>query len=109
MSFQAKGPESLTVRVDVRWPPEEKKRLKEIAEAAGVSMSDLVRNRALGRPVVPKTDAAMLREFRRLGALLKHVHNETGGVFRQQTYETIMALQAAAKAVAEADVAASGR
>ena len=42
---------------DVRVAPAEKARLREIADTAGIAVAELVRARALGRPVVSRTDA----------------------------------------------------
>ncbi len=48
-----------------------------------------------GRPVVSRTDATTIRELRRLGGLLKMVHVESGGAYRQQTAELLTMLRAA--------------
>ena len=59
----------LTFRVSA----EEKQRVEEQASLAGLSVSEYMRRTVFGgRPVVAAADAAMLRELRRVGGLLKH-------------------------------------
>ena len=59
----------LTLRVST----EEKQRVAEQAALAGLSVSEYMRRTVFGgRPVVAAADAAMLRELRRVGGLLKH-------------------------------------
>jgi hypothetical protein len=93
--FHRKGHANLTERLDVRVAPGEKDQLRGIARAAGLGVSDLVRLRALGRPVVCRTDATTIRELRRLGGLLKKVHVDSGGAYSQQTAEALSTLHAA--------------
>ena len=95
MPFRRKGNANLTERLDVRVAPSEKDQLRNIARFAGLGISDLVRLRALGRPVVSRTDATTIRELRRLGGLLKKVHVDSGGAYSQQTAAALRALQAA--------------
>ncbi len=95
MPFRRKGKAGLTARLDVRVSPAEKKQLGGIAREAGLPVAELVRLRALGRPVVSRTDATTIRELRRLGGLLKMVHVESGGAYRQQTAELLTMLRAA--------------
>ena len=59
----------LTLRVSA----EEKQRVEEQAALTGLSVSEYMRRTVFGgRPVVAAADAAMLRELRRVGGLLKH-------------------------------------
>jgi hypothetical protein len=95
MPFRRKGPTGLTARLDVRVAPGEKEDLGVDARDAGLTVSELVRLRALGHPVVSRTDATTIRELRRLGGLLKLVHTESGGAYRQQTAELLTMLRAA--------------
>ena len=93
--LRSKAPIGLTERLDVRVAPAEKAQLRSIARDAGVAVSELVRLRALGRPVVCRTDATTIRELRRLGGLLKKVHMDSGGAYSQQTAAALGALRAA--------------
>ena len=95
MPFRRKALAGLTARLDVRVAPGEKEQLGVIAHDAGLAVSELVRLRALGRPVVSRTDATTIRELRRLGGLLKMVHVESGGAYPQQTAELLTMLRAA--------------
>jgi hypothetical protein len=95
MPFRRKGAAALTARLDVRVASAEKDQLGAIARDAGLTVAELVRLRALGRPVLSRTDATTIRELRRLGGLLKLVHTESGGAYRQQTAELLTVLRAA--------------
>jgi hypothetical protein len=103
MPFAKKGAAGLTVRLDVRVAPAEKARLREIAAAEGVAVAELVRARALGRPVVSRTDATTIRELRRLGGLLKLVHRESGGAYSRETAAALASLSAAIGRLAVGD------
>ena len=93
--FRKKGPARLIERLDVRVAPGEKDQLRAIAQGAGLPVSELVRLRALGRPVVCYTDATTIRELRRLGGLLKKIHIDSGGAYSQQTAAALVVLRAA--------------
>jgi hypothetical protein len=98
--FGSKGATGLTERLDVRVAPAEKAALRAIADSAGLAVSDLVRLRALGRPVVSRTDATTIRELRRLGGLLKMVHLDSGGAYSEHTAAALSELRAAIARVA---------
>jgi len=66
-----KETEPLTERIGVRVTAGEKARLREDAALASLSVSELVRRRYFGRPILARADQAMVRELRRLGGLLK--------------------------------------
>ena len=93
MPFETQGPEPLDAVINVRLTAAEKARLKEDADLAGLSMSELVRRRYFGRPIIANADAVMLKELRRIGGLRKHIHNESGGVYSKQTAEALVALK----------------
>jgi hypothetical protein len=93
--FRRKGAAGLTERIDVRVAPAEKAQLRGIARDAGIAVSELVRLRALGQPVVCRTDATTIRELRRLGGLLKKVHLDSGGAYSEATAGALTALRAA--------------
>lgn len=101
MPFRRKGHANLTGRLDVRVAPGEKEQLRDIARAAGLGVSDLVRLRALGRPVICRSDATTIRELRRLGGLLKKVHVDSAGAYSQQTAAALRTLHAAIERLAE--------
>jgi rRNA-processing protein FCF1 len=67
----------------------EKAELVESADHAGLTLSDYIRRRALGHAVIARTDAALIRELRRQGGLVKHYANVKGG-----THESAEAFRA---------------
>lgn len=85
MPFETLGPEVLDAFLNVRLTSSEKERLKEDADLAGLSMSELVRRRYFGRPIIANADASMIKELRRLGGLLKHIHNQSDGAYSGET------------------------
>ncbi len=93
MVFKVKGDEALDAIVNVRLTSSEKERLIEDADLAGLSMSELIRSRYFGRKIVANSDEVMLRELRRLGGLLKHIHNESEGAYSTRTSAALVEVQ----------------
>jgi hypothetical protein len=89
MPFKTSGLEPLDTVINVRLTSSEKAKLKEDADLAAISMSALVRRRYFGRPIITNANAVMIKELRRLGGLLKHIHNQSGGTYSQQTATTL--------------------
>ena len=100
MPFRSKGAAALTERLDVRVSPDEKERLRALAARAGLPVAEMVRLRALGRPVVPRTDETTIRELRRLGGLLKKVHVDSRGAYSAATASALAELRAAVSRLA---------
>ena len=73
--------ENLEARLDVRVTKEERQEIQEQAEASGLSVSEYVRRRTLGRRVSSVMDVRMLSELRRQGGLLKKIFNESNGMY----------------------------
>lgn len=94
MPFETQGLEPLDAVINVRLTATEKAKLKEDADLAGLSLSELVRRRYFGKPILATADAVMLKELRRLGGLLKHVHNDSQGVYSKETAGALMVLKA---------------
>jgi prophage DNA circulation protein len=103
MPFRKKGAAGLTERLDVRVAPAEKARLRAMAAVTGFPVAELVRTRALGRPVVSRTDVTTVRELKRLGGLLKKVHLDSGGAYRAETAAALADLRAAIARLAAGD------
>ncbi|SDC19712.1 hypothetical protein SAMN05216345_101887 [Cupriavidus sp. YR651] len=93
MPFETQGLEPLDAVLNMRLTSAEKARLKEDADIAGLSMSELVRRRYFGKPIVANADTLMLKELRRVGGLLKHVHNQSGGAYSRDTAGALVALK----------------
>jgi hypothetical protein len=87
------GDENLGAVVNVRVTTAEKNQLKEDAHNASLTVSALVRRRYFGRPIIASSDAIMIRELRRLGGLLKHVHAESNGVYSTDTLGILKAIK----------------
>ena len=102
MPFEVQGDAPLTEKIAVRLQPAEKAQLREDADLAGISVSELVRRRYFGRPIVANADLLMIKELRRLGGLLKHVHNESGGAYSAETSAALFLVSEAIKKVARA-------
>ena len=71
--------------VNVRLTTAEKLRLQDDADLASISMSELVRARYFGRPVIANADFVMVKELRRLGGLVKMVHTSSDGAYSTTT------------------------
>ena len=99
MPFQQQQDEPLDQVANIRLTATEKAELREQAAAAGLTISQYGRRRMFGRRVVAQSDAAVLRELRRLGGLLKHLHNQ-GGLNARETAQTLHAIQMYAKRLA---------
>jgi hypothetical protein len=105
MPFVLRNKERASLRFEMRLSPVEREQLKEEADLAGLSISELVRRRALGRPVHAAIDLTMIRELRRLGGLQKLTVNmlmHHGGV-SEECIATIRALREAVERVANHD------
>ena len=61
---------------------------------AGLSVSELVRRRYFGKPILASTDRATIRELRRIGGLLKHIHNQSDGVYSKETAQALVEIKA---------------
>jgi len=101
MPFAKKGAAGLSERLDVRISPAEKRQLRALALGVGLSVAELVRLRALGQPVVSRTDATTIRELRRLGGLLKKLHVDSNGAYSEQTAAALAELHRAIAALSE--------
>jgi phosphate uptake regulator len=93
--------EYLTRRISFRLSESEYARISENLPAIGMTLSALARKSLLGVRVTPRADLAALAELRRLGGLLKHIHNETLGTYSELTAQAIRDLSAYARALAE--------
>ena len=89
-------------RIALRISEKEAQEVKEQAEASHLTLSEYARRRLLGKRIVAQADMNMLAELRRLGGLLKHIHNETRGVYSELTANTIRDLGTYAKTLERA-------
>ena len=77
------------LRIAMRVSEEEALEIKGQAEASRLTLSEYGRRRLLGKRVVSQADMNVLAELRRLGGLLKHIHNETRGTYSELTADAI--------------------
>lgn len=70
MSFK-KSNNPKNMRFYIRFEENEKESLRQSARLCGMTMSDYVRKRALGKRIVPKVDVDVLNELRRQGGNLR--------------------------------------
>jgi len=94
-------PNKLSGRVNLRVTPAEHDQLREDADLAGLSLSELVRRRYFGRPIITRSDEVTIRELRRLGGLVKHLHNESNGVYAEEVTAAIRSLTIAIEMLAK--------
>ena len=83
------NPDKRAIKISLRTTEKEHKQLTDEADLCGLSVSSFLRQRALGKRVSAKTDLRVLAELRRIGGLLKHIHNETKGAYSAKTAEAI--------------------
>jgi hypothetical protein len=77
--------------ITVRFSEEEKNEVEEQADLAAISVSEYMRKRVLGHPVMARGDLRLLAELRRQGGLLKHLYNETKGTYSEDFSRAIRA------------------
>ena len=92
-------------RFEMRLTGAERVQLSEDADLAGMSVSELVRRRALGKAIHAATDLMMIRELRRLGGLQKYAMNKLiqHGEVADECIAIIRELRAAIERVANHD------
>lgn len=100
VTFQ-KGTDNKTAQVRIRFTPDEKAQAEAFAKEGGLTLSEYIRKRALGLPVRSKADAQMINELRRLGGLVKHIHNQTDGVNSKETAGVLVSITEAIKRIGE--------
>ncbi|RBB97377.1 mobilization protein [Pseudomonas sp. MWU12-2115] len=79
---------------------EEEELIRAKAEAAGLTVSDLLRSSALNRRILTRTDKRLMGELLRLGGLQKHLYNQMqDGMTEELSREFSQTLVALKKAV----------
>ena len=76
MPFMVDGEEQLGASITLRCTSSEKVKSKEDGDLAAFSVSELIRRRFFGRPIVPAENMDVVRELRRQGGQLKHLMTE---------------------------------
>jgi hypothetical protein len=100
MPFEIIGDEPLSAKIAVRLTPAEKDKLRQDADLAALSVSELVRRRYFGRPIIAESDMVVIRELtriaaqqRQLGALIKKINRESREVYSEQVSDTIKEME----------------
>ncbi len=83
MPTTAKSP--LESVLNVRVTAMERDAVVAQARACGLTVSSYCRSLILGRVVTSRADLSVVNELRRLGGLLKHIHNESRGAYSADT------------------------
>jgi len=89
MVFEVQGIEELDSRLTLRLSDREKEMIRDEADLAGLSMSELVRSRYFGRPIMASVDLNMIKQLKKITGLLKHIHTSSGGAYSEQTASTL--------------------
>jgi len=85
--------EKKSMRLTVRFRPEEIVELENQAHMDGLTLAELIRRRALKRRVLPAVDLRLIGELRKIGGLVKMIYNETGGLYSRKTSAILDELQ----------------
>jgi hypothetical protein len=86
--------EQRRIKTTVRLTEAEREHIASEADACGISVSSFIRQISLGKRVAAKTDLRVLAELRRLGGLMKHLHNETKGAYSALTSDCLKEIAA---------------
>ena len=86
-------------RICLRLTESEYTQISDDLAVCGITVSFLARKRLLSQQVASRADLAVLAELRRLGGLLKHVHNESRGAYSALTAQAIKDLSAYVRAL----------
>jgi hypothetical protein len=105
MPFTSRTNDRASSRFEMRLTAAERQQLRDEADLAGMSISELVRKRTFGKTIHAAIDLVMIRELRRLGGLQKYTINKFAPHFEvvDECNATIRALRAAIERVANHD------
>jgi len=104
--FEQKGAQPLDSVIRVRVTAADRAHICKQAEAACLTVSEYIRRCATERVILSRTDDVMIRELRRIGGLLKHVHIESGGAYSADTAAGLDSVRSAIDRIASASRAA---
>lgn len=90
-----------TKTIHVRLSEEEYYALSRKVKYSGLNISAFVRRAANNRRITSRVEMHVVNELRKLGGLLKLVHNESGGAYRHATAAAIDEIR---KAVRRLDI-----
>ena len=81
--------EFLTEHINIRVTLKERSQIQKQAEISGLTVSEYSRRRISGGYIPSKIEKGMLYELRRQGGLLKHLFNETHGMYSENFSEAL--------------------
>lgn len=81
-------------KITIRLTDPEHEFLTAESDICGLSLSAFIRKKCLGQRISSKADLRVLSELLRLGGLLKHLHNETKGIYSSHTADALRAIRA---------------
>ena len=80
----------LTARIPVRCTIEQKDIIRSKAELCGLSMSEYMRRLAIADQIESKADLVAMAELQKMGGLLKHFYNVSGGMHKKETLDAVI-------------------
>lgn len=89
--------------IHIRVTRAEHERIKAHARNVDTTVSAYGRARLLNFQLQARVDRHTINELRRLGGLLKHLHNESRGAYREQTRDAVITIAAAVARIARDD------
>lgn len=98
--YEQKGVEPLDSVVRTRVTATDRAHIARQAEAACLTTSEYIRRCATERVILSRTDDVMIRELRRIGGLLKHIHVESAGAYSESTAAGLESIRAAIDSIA---------
>lgn len=101
MSLDPGVPDDFDASLNIRLHSLEKQKVADDAQVAGMSMSDVVRYRLNGTPIVSSLNYEMINSVRKAVGYIKHLHNESNGMYSDDTRAAINALTDLAKFIIE--------
>ena len=66
---------------------------RNMAGARGLWRATGMKDADFGKPIIANADAIMLKELRRIGGLVKHVHNQSNGAYNTETISALSTLK----------------
>lgn len=106
--FEQKGAQPLDSVIRVRVTAADRAHICRQAEAACLTVSEYIRRCATERVILSRTDDVMIRELRRIGGLLKHIHVESAGAYSESTAAGLESIRAAIDSIARTSSGSSG-
>lgn len=91
--------EPKTKIIRIRMTEREYQEIIARADMSGLTLAEYIRRTASGRKIVSRVGQNAINELRKIGGLLKHVHNESGGAYSEKTAAAIADIRDAVKRI----------